>query len=594
MTRDPGPATPGRPPAGTQVLNGRYRLERILGEGGMAVVWLGFDLALQRKVAVKVLRPQFAADPDFVRRFEEEARLAANLSHPNIVSIYDVGVDCQGEPSPAAAGEAPAQEGVRYIVMEYVEGRTLKQLLRQRGVLSITRAVHIGAQVADALDCAHRQGLVHRDVKPENVLLGPGDLVKVTDFGIARSVASASLTSPGTFMGSAPYVSPEQVQGRPASPASDVYALGALVFEALTGRPPFTGDSLEAVLVARTRQAPPPLRRLNRAVPAEVEQIVACALAIDPAQRFSSARQLADALRNYTRWEVANAPTGALPSVLPGAGTGVPGSGIGGAALGAPSPEARSRTRALPVTPPSPGAPPPPWAQASAPEAGPGLGARPPRAQARQMAPPSSSSFWLALFSLIGLGLAAFAAYLTLNSFGGSLLGGGPPLATSTTSQPTATLPVVAIGSPTPTPRAATASATPSPTPIATTSPAPSPTPTSPPEPTNTPEPTALPTPRPTFTPIPTPWPTPPPLPTPIPTATALPPLPPNMVRVPDVVGKPEAVAQAMIVQAGLSIARPNYQSYPQQPPGHVLSQMIPPGTIVPRGTILYIAVRAG
>lgn len=266
-----------------KVLNDRYELERRIGEGGMARVYLGRDLRLNRRVAIKVLHTQFASDPSFLSRFNHEAQAAANLRHPNIIDIYDFGHD----------GDIP------YIVMEYVEGQDLKALLRLHGPLPIDRAVDMAEDVADALDAAHRAGLVHRDIKPQNIIVGSNDMVKITDFGIAKSALSTSATETGVIFGTADYLSPEQARGLPATPASDIYALGVTLYEMLTGRLPFSGENSVAVAMQHVGTAPTPPSRYNSRIPPQLENLVLSAMEKDPARRPASARAFAQQLRAY-------------------------------------------------------------------------------------------------------------------------------------------------------------------------------------------------------------------------------------------------------------------------------------------------------
>jgi serine/threonine-protein kinase len=266
------------PTAGVErLVAGRYALERRLGAGGMAEVYLARDLQSGRRVALKLLGPPLAADPRVVARFEHEARAAAAIAHPNVVAVHGHGVD----------------DGTHYIEMEYVPGPNLKELLRERGPLSEDEGLRIGQQVANALEAAHAHGVVHLDVKPHNVLLAPDGRVKVTDFGIARALqagaADATLTTP---LGSAPYVSPEQAQGRRVDARSDLYSLGALLYELLTGRPPFEGDSPLAVVLRHLNETPRPPRALRPELSGAAEAIVLRALAKDPAARFASAAEM--------------------------------------------------------------------------------------------------------------------------------------------------------------------------------------------------------------------------------------------------------------------------------------------------------------
>ena len=283
-------------------LTERYHLASHLARGGMADVYLGQDTLLGRKVAIKVLHAQFSNDEAFVKRFRREAQAAANLANPNIVGVYDWG-----------------QAGNTYfIVMELVDGRSLRDVLRSEGALLPRRAAEIGAEVASALAAAHRAGLVHRDVKPGNILLATDGTVKVTDFGIARAWDdSQELTKTGAVIGTATYFSPEQAQGTPADERSDVYSLGVVMYEMLAGRPPFQGDSPVAVAYQHVSSSAPPPSTLNGDVPPELDAVVTRALQKDPAFRYQTADEFKADLTRILAGQAPNVPTAAVPAPLP-------------------------------------------------------------------------------------------------------------------------------------------------------------------------------------------------------------------------------------------------------------------------------------
>ncbi len=253
----------------------------------MATIWRALDEQLDREVAVKLLRPQFSSDPGFAARFKQEARAAGGLSHPNIVGVYDYGTD--------------GPDGDQYIVMELVRGRDLAAILRDRGPVSRDDAVRIGIGVADALEVAHRKGIVHRDVKPGNILITEGGDVKVTDFGIARAVSEASMTVTGTTLGSVHYFSPELARGDEVTGASDVYSRAIVLYEMLTGRRPFEADSAAAVALKRLSEDPASPSAIGVPLAAGLESIVMRGLARDPAERFPDAGAFAEALRVWRR-----------------------------------------------------------------------------------------------------------------------------------------------------------------------------------------------------------------------------------------------------------------------------------------------------
>src|SRR6266536_2597716 len=279
----------------TRVLGGRYEIDTVLGRGGMAEVYLGTDRVLGRKVAVKVLEPQYARDASFVARFRREAQSAASLNHPNVVNVFDTGSD----------------DGTHFIVMEYVQGKTLSQVIKDAPLLP-ERAVEIAQSVAEALAFAHQNGIVHRAVKPGNIMLTPSGDVKVMDFGIARATTSDSLTQTATVLGTATYFSPEQAQGEPVDARSDVYSLGCVLYEMLTAQPPFSADTAVAVAYKHVREDPVPPSSLNRDVPAGLDAIVMKCLAKNPDNRFQSAEELRQDLARF----LAGRPVMATP-ILP-------------------------------------------------------------------------------------------------------------------------------------------------------------------------------------------------------------------------------------------------------------------------------------
>ncbi len=261
-----------------QLINDRYEIEKLIGEGGMANVYLASDTILGRKVAVKVLRGDLAGDEKFVRRFQREALSASSLSHPNIVEIYDVGED----------------DGNFYIVMEYIEGKTLKQLIKKRGVLSLPETMDIMLQLLDALASAHDSYIIHRDIKPQNIMIKESGLVKITDFGIAMALNNAQLTQTNSVMGSVHYLPPEQASGKGSTIRSDIYSLGILMFEMLTGKCPFKGDSAVEIALKHMKEPLPSVREINPVVPQSVENIVLKAAAKNPKNRYRDVREMAD------------------------------------------------------------------------------------------------------------------------------------------------------------------------------------------------------------------------------------------------------------------------------------------------------------
>jgi eukaryotic-like serine/threonine-protein kinase len=268
------------------VLDDRYDVVRPLGSGGMGEVYLARDRVLGRDVALKVLRKQYAGDDEFAERFKREAMSAASLSHPNIVQVYDRG---------------QTEDGASYIAMEYVPGGTLKERISREGPLETADAAGLGAQVAEALGAAHDRGMVHRDIKPQNVLLAARGEAKVADFGIARAGSSATISRTGSVMGTAGYMSPEQALGKPATPKSDLYSLGVVLYEALTGELPYTADNPIAVSMKHVNEPLRPPIELNPRIPRGMNALVTKLLAKDPEDRYADADELADDLWRMNR-----------------------------------------------------------------------------------------------------------------------------------------------------------------------------------------------------------------------------------------------------------------------------------------------------
>ena len=309
MTRDLGPET---------TIDGRYRIERRIGSGGMADVYLADDLQLGRQVALKILHRRFAQDPEFVERFRREASNAAGLQHQHVVSVYD-----RGE-----------WDGTYYIAMEYLEGRSLKQIIQDYGPLDPALASDLAAQILRAERFAHRRGVVHRDIKPHNVIVDDDGLATVTDFGIARAGAS-DMTQTGSIMGTAQYLSPEQAQGQPVGPQSDLYSTGIVLYEMATGTLPFEGESAVAIAMKQVSEPPPAPRAVNPAIPPALEAVILKSLEKDPAMRFADADEFIAALESAQQGVFPD------PSVLPAPprtviATGA--AGMTGAALAASTP----------------------------------------------------------------------------------------------------------------------------------------------------------------------------------------------------------------------------------------------------------------
>jgi eukaryotic-like serine/threonine-protein kinase len=272
---------------GTTTIAGRYRIEGRLGVGGMSTVHLAFDNRLERYVAIKLLAEHLADDPTFVSRFRREALAAARLVHPNIVQVFDFGFD--------------AGHHQHFIVMEHVTGNSCAELLRDRGHLGVDEALEIVTQACRGLDYAHRHGVVHRDVKPGNLLVSDTEVVKLADFGIARAADQSSITQVGSVLGTAAYLSPEQARGDEAGPRADLYSLAVVTYQLISGRLPYEANSLSELALKQQREAPTPLDEFNQQVPRALALAVAMSLAIDQRARPENALDLAEMLRDGAR-----------------------------------------------------------------------------------------------------------------------------------------------------------------------------------------------------------------------------------------------------------------------------------------------------
>jgi len=285
----------------------RYRVDALIGEGGMALVYRGTDTTLDRRVAIKILRPGLSEQHDVVARFRREAHAAAKLNHPNIVQIYDTGVD----------------DGRYYIVMEYLPEMNLKEVIKRYAPLPLDKVVEFAVACCEGLAHAHRQGIVHRDIKPHNVLFTDDGRAKLSDFGIAAAAGEAGLTEDGKVLGSAHYISPEQAQGAAAGPLSDIYSLGVTLYEAVTGRLPFNGETAADIAAQHLREAPPSPRSVNPDIPPAAEFIIQKAMARDPQRRYRSADEMLADLRKLERGLDLD-QTGVLPPTPPDATVALP------------------------------------------------------------------------------------------------------------------------------------------------------------------------------------------------------------------------------------------------------------------------------
>ena len=273
-----------------QKINNRYEIVKSIGEGGMANVYLANDKILDRKVAVKVLRGDLSSDDKFIRRFQREALSVSNLSHPNIVEVYDVG----------------EEDGEYYIVMEYIEGKTLKQLLKKRESLTLTEVIDIMTQLTDGISHAHESYIIHRDIKPQNIMIQDDGRIKITDFGIAMALNATQLTQTNSVMGSVHYLPPEQASGKGATVESDIYSMGILMYELLTGTVPFKGDNAVEIALKHMKDKIPSIRKQDPSIPQSVENILLKATAKNPRNRYDTAKEMHEDLLNCLKEEHAN------------------------------------------------------------------------------------------------------------------------------------------------------------------------------------------------------------------------------------------------------------------------------------------------
>ncbi|MCL5773093.1 MAG: protein kinase, partial [Firmicutes bacterium] len=258
-----------------KILNERYRVEEKLGEGGMAYIYKAMDTKLERTVVLKVLKEEMAKDPEFLGRFKREAQSVAKLNHPNILTVYDIG----------------EENGINYIVMEYFDAASLKDITKGK-ILPFNKIYDIATKILDALSYAHENGIVHRDIKPHNILINQDNVLKVTDFGIAKAFTSDTLTSTGSILGSVHYFSPEQAQGKPVDETSDIYSLGVMLYELATGKLPFEGDSPVAVALKHVQESPLPPAVINPSISPAFEKIILKAMEKDPGKRYHGASEM--------------------------------------------------------------------------------------------------------------------------------------------------------------------------------------------------------------------------------------------------------------------------------------------------------------
>ncbi|AWH94193.1 serine/threonine-protein kinase [Dietzia psychralcaliphila] len=451
------------------LLSGRYRLLRLIATGGMGQVWEADDAVLDRHVAVKVLKSEFSSDQEFVERFRSEAKVTARISHPGIATVYDYGqIDDPASGSPLS-----------YLVMELVVGEPLSDVLSREGTLPLRHTLDMLEQTGRALNAAHAIGLVHRDVKPGNILITPSGQVKLTDFGIAKSMGSAAVTQAGMVVGTAQYIAPEQAMGHETTPAGDVYSLGVVGYECVSGRRPFVADSPVSVAMMHVRDTPPPL---PDSVPPPVRRLLADAMVKEPGRRYPDGEAFAEAVADVRAGRDPRPPGAFITAAAAG--------GLLGGAAGAGA--ATAATTVLPDETPGPGSRPgadptraytrlqpgpttrtqgqPQYRTARAPvqtparrHPAPPVTSRPPR---RRGGAGCAGWFLIVVVLLAALAVAAAIALSNAGVFGpGGLFGGTTPSTSATTSEP-----------PTPTTQAPAPAPAPAPEPTPTPQPAPSPT----------------------------------------------------------------------------------------------------------------------
>ncbi|WP_182877754.1 serine/threonine protein kinase [Microbispora sp. H10670] len=534
-------------------LAGRYRLDARLGAGGMGEVWRGEDTVLARTVAVKVLLPGRLDDPGFAVRFQGEARAMATVNHPGVVDVYDYGVT-----------DVPGDGSTAYLVMRFVDGEPLDRLLTRIGRIGPEPAMELIAQAASALQAVHERGIVHRDIKPGNLLVRPDGTLVLTDFGIARADSGSRLTDAGMVLGTAAYCAPEQAEGAPVTPAVDIYALGVVAYECLAGRRPFDGDSPVTIALKHIREEPPPL---PPDVPPAVRAVVERAMSKDPALRWPSAATMSQAARQAVQ-PGAQTPNAQIP------GAQIPGAGMSGAVSRAmavpPPPVAATQTGPYPGGPepvPSTGhtyrvtreswddAPAVPPATVATPQQGTRVSRR---AAARDAAQRSRRGRGLPLAA----GVAGVAVVGALAALGINMASAG-----SGTPEPSNTGPLI-VETPTPSPSPSRSRPRRTPTPTAA---VPSVRPSSP-----------RPKPSPTPTPSPSPSASPSPSPSPSPAE--------DLVEVPSVVKVTESVALARINKMGLKPAGTTTGEGKCR--GLVVSQSPAAGTRKPEGSVVKFVVQ--